>query len=529
MRDFQRPGRSPVFAGNGMCATSHPLAAQTAVQLMQAGGNAVDAAIGAAMVLNICEPQMTGLGGDAFALIDKPGADGIIALNGSGRAPAGLDPDILRAAGHGAVPVRDVAAVTVPGAVDAFCRLSQAHGALPLAEVLAPAIHYAEAGVPVAPRAAFDWAIAARDGLLANDAARRDYLASATAPAPGDLFRAPGQAEVLRRIAAEGRKGFYEGEVAEDLVASLNAMGGSHTLADFAATEATWGSPVSGRYKGVELVEHPPNGQGATAILMANILAEFDLAALDPFGAQRAHLEAEAAKLAYDARNRFIADARLTTRLDHMLAPETAKALAALIDPKRAMQAAAPLTEAVHRDTVYLTVVDRDLMSVSLIYSVYHSFGSGLASDKFGILYQNRGAGFTLEAGHPNEAGGGKRPMHTIIPGMLRENGRVTMPFGVMGGAYQPNGHARVLTNIVDYGLDPQTALDAPRSFSDSGEMRVERGYSDAVRAELAAMGHAVTIPEEPIGGAQAIRIDHARGVLEGASDPRKDGIALGY
>lgn len=529
MRDFHLPGRSPVFATNGLAATSHPLAAQTAIALLQAGGNAADAAIGAAMVLNICEPQMTGLGGDAFALIDKPGADGIIALNGSGRAPAGLSAEALRDAGHAAIPVRDVAAVTVPGAVDAFCRLSEAHGKLPLAEVLAPAIRYAENGVPVAPRAAFDWAIAAREGYLVNESARRAYLSGGAAPAVGDLFRAPSQAEVLRRIAAEGRKGFYEGEVAEDLVASLRAMGGSHTMADFAATEAAWGSPVSGSYKGVDLVEHPPNGQGPTAILMANILAHFDLPSLDPFGARRAHLEAEAAKLAYDARGRFIADASHTTRLDHMLAPETASRLAALIDPSRAMPSAAPLTEAVHRETIYITVVDRDLMAVSLIYSVFHSFGSGLASDRFGILFQNRGAGFTLEAGHPNEAGGGKRPMHTIIPGMLRENGRVTMPFGVMGGAYQPNGHARVLTNIVDYGLDPQSALDAPRSFSDAGIMKVERGYSDAVRAELAEMGHAVSIPEEPIGGAQAIRIDHARGVLEGASDPRKDGIALGY
>jgi gamma-glutamyltranspeptidase/glutathione hydrolase len=334
---------------------------------------------------------------------------------------------------------------------------------------------------------------------------------------------------VLRRIAAEGRDGFYRGEVAEDLVASLNAMGGIYTLEDFAATEASWGEPVCGTYNGVELVEHPPNGQGATAILMANILSHFDLAGLDPFGAERAHLEAEAAKLAYDARNRFIADPARTSRLDHMLAPDTARRLAALIDPKRAMQSAAPLAEAVHRDTVYVTVVDRELMSVSLIYSIYHAFGSGLASERFGILFQNRGAGFSLEPGHPNEAGGGKRPMHTIIPAMLREDGKVTMPFGVMGGAYQPNGHVRLLGNIVDYGLEPQAALDAPRSFSDAGEMKVERGYSDAVRAELVELGHAVSVPEMPLGGGQAIRIDHARGVLEGASDPRKDGAALGY
>ncbi len=528
MRDYHLPGRSPVFASNGMCATSHPLAAHTAVTLMEAGGNAVDAAIGAAMVLNICEPQMTGLGGDCFVLLKTAGDDEILALNGSGRAPQGLDAGQLRAAGHTAMPVRDAAAVTVPGAVDAFCRLSEAHGQLGLDRVLAPAIRYAEEGVPVAPRVSFDWQIAARNALLSGHA-REVYLPGGQSPLPGTNFRAPEQADVLRRIAAKGRAGFYEGEVAEDMVAALQALGGSHTLDDFAATQATWTAPISGTYKGVDLVEHPPNGQGATAILMANILARFDLASLDPFGAERAHLEAEAAKLAYDARNRFIADGDYTTRLDHMLAPETADALAALIDPARAMPAAEPLTEAVHKETIYLTVVDRDGMAVSLIYSIFHSFGSGLASDKFGILFQNRGAGFTLEAGHPNEAGGGKRPMHTIIPGMLRENGRVTMPFGVMGGAYQPNGHARFLTNIVDYGLDPQAAIDAPRSFSDAGNMKVERGYSDAVRAQLAEMGHQVSVPEEPIGGAQAIRIHHDTGVLEGASDPRKDGAAIGY
>jgi len=311
-------------------------------------------------------------------------------------------------------------------------------------------------------------------------------------------------------------------------VASLRAAGGVHTMEDFAATRCDATVPVSGGYKGANLVEHPPNGQGATAILMLNILAQFDIAAMDPFGAERAHLEAEAAKLAYDARNRFIADAGHTTRLDHMLSMDTARKLAALIDPKRAMAAPAQVSEAVHKDTIYITVVDRDRMAVSLIYSIYHGFGSGIASDRFGILFQNRGAGFTLTEGHPNELGGGKRPMHTIIPAMLTEGGRVTMPFGVMGGAYQPCGHARVVSNMRDFGMDAQAALDAPRAFSDAGAMKVERGYSDEVRRALADMGHQVEIPDTPLGGAQAIVI-REDGVLEGASDPRKDGCALGY
>ncbi|MCB2130930.1 MAG: gamma-glutamyltransferase, partial [Rhodobacteraceae bacterium] len=394
-----------------------------------------------------------------------------------------------------------------------------------MAASLAPAIHYAEAGVPVAPRVAFDWPEAE---TRLSGAARGFYLDQGKALCVGQVFRSPGQAEVLRRIASEGRAGFYSGEVAEDMVASLKAAGGSHTLEDFAATACAYTDPVSGSYRDHDLVEHPPNGQGATAILMLNILSHFDLPSLDPLGAARAHLEAEATRLAYDARDRFIADPDHTSRLGHMLAPETAAGLAALIDPSRAMDRVTERTEAVHRDTVYITVVDRDRMAVSLIYSTYWGFGSGIASDRFGILFQNRGAGFTLTPGHPNEAGGGKRPMHTIIPAMLCQGGRVRMPFGVMGGAYQPTGHARFVTNHLDYGMNLQAALDAPRAFAVDGSLKLERGYSPSVAAELEAMGHRVIEADEPLGGGQAIRIEDS-GVLTGASDPRKDGCALGY
>lgn len=485
----------------------------------------MDAAIAGAILLGFCEPQMTGLGGDCFVLFKPAGSETIHAMNGSGRAPAGLNADQLRARGLTAMPLYTADAVTLPGAVDAFCQLSADWGKIGLAQTLAPAIHYAEEGVPVAPRVASDWAEAEH---LLQGRARETLLQNGKALTLGQIFRAPGQAEVLRRIAREGRAGFYEGEVAQDMVASLAALGGTHKLEDFASVKSEYVDPVSGPYANVDLYEHPPNGQGATAILLLKILSHFDIAAMDPLGADRAHIEAEATKLAYDARNRFIADPDQTTRLAHMLAPETAAKLAALIDPKHAMPSAAPLTESVHKDTIYITVVDKDRMAVSLIYSVYHSFGACLASDRFGINFQNRGAGFTLEQGHPNEAAGGKRPMHTIIPGMTAEKGRVTMPFGVMGGAYQPTGHARLISNIVDFGMDPQSAMDAPRCFSGVNGMEVERGYSDAVRSDLVARGHHVIPPEVPLGGAQAIKL-HADGLLEGASDPRKDGCALGY
>lgn len=523
MRDFHLPGRSAVMAMNGMAATSHPLASLTAIETLKAGGTAADAAIAAAMVLNVAEPQMCGLGGDCFVLVKPAGTEAMQALNGSGRAPAGLSAEALRAAGYGKMPIHGIETVTLPGAVDALLSLHAAHGRLPLDQVLAPGIRAADEGVPVAARTAFDWA---DDMPVLRGDARRFYSLNGLAPVAGQVFRAPGQAEVLRRIAREGRAGFYDGEVAADMIASLRTLGGAHTLDDLAATGCDWTKPVSGRYGDVDLLEHPPNGQGATAILLLNILRHFDLAALPPFGAARAHLEAEAAKLAHDARNRFIAET--APRLDHMLAPETAAKLAALIDRARAMPDPTPLTEAIHRDTICLSVVDRDRMAVSLIYSIYWGFGSGLASAKFGINFQNRGAGFTLTPGHPNEAGPGKRPMHTIIPAMLRRAGRVVLPFGVMGGGYQPTGHARLVTNLVDYGMELQAAIDAPRSFAGPDGLAVERGYPNDVRAALAQMGHAVTIPGTPLGGAQAILIGED-GVLTGGSDPRKDGCALGY
>lgn len=526
MRDFHLPGRSPVFGTNGMAATSNPLASKVAIQMLEAGGNAVDAAIAAAVLQGLLEPQMTGIGGDCFVLLKVGGNEEVIALNGSGRAPEALDPEVIRGAGHTTMPTNAPESVTIPGAVDAFCKLSKDFGKLGLAASLSPAIYYMNAGVPIGPRTAYDWKIAA-DHL--QGAARDFFLKDGKPFETGQIFKAPKQAEVLQRIAAEGRAGFYEGEVAEDMVASLQALGGVHTVDDFSIYESDYHEPISGAYKQFEMLEHPPNGQGATAILMNNILAEFDLASLDPMGVERAHIEAEATKLAYDARNRFIADSDLMTRLDHMLDPQTGRDLAAMIDQKKAMKSPAKLSEAVHKETICLSVVDKDLMSVSLIYSVFHSFGSGLASDKFGINFQNRGAGFTLEAGHANEAGGGKRPMHTIIPGMLRQDDKVVMPFGVMGGAYQPCGHSRFVSNLADFDMDIQAAMDAPRCFANDGVLAVERGYSDVVRQGLMDLGHAVETPKVAIGGSQAIWIDRENGVLIGGSDHRKDGAALGY
>jgi len=527
MTDFQSPGRSALIASNGAVATSHPLAAKVAVEMLESGGNAVDAAIAGAILLGVCEPHMCGLGGDMFALVKPAGSEEIVGINASGRAPAGLDAAALRAGGAEEMPEIGVHSIVIPGAVAGFDMLARDYGLKGLDAALAPAIRYFDEGVPVAPRVAFDWA---RNVETLMGVARDQYLANGAAPGLGQQFRLPGQAEVLRRVAQHGAKAFYEGEIAADMGAALAAAGGAHRAEDFAAAAADYVAPISGSYRGVEVVEIPPNGQGATALLILGILEALGPAPTDPMSAERVHLEAEATKLGYAARNEAISDpATMTMPVEDFTSRETAMALAARIDRARAQPMPVKPIGRPHRDTILITVVDRDRMAVSLIYSLFNSFGAGISSERFGILFNNRASGFTLEPGHPNEAAGGKRPLHTIIPGMVREGGHVVMPFGVMGGPYQAAGHARFISNLVDYGMDPQAAIDAPRAFAEAHELRLEHWYGEEVAAALTAMGHPVVRPAAGIGGAQAIRIDRERGVLIAGSDPRKDGIALGY
>jgi gamma-glutamyltranspeptidase / glutathione hydrolase len=528
MHDYQGPGRSVAFARQAMCCTSHPFAAKTALDVLGRGGNAVDAAIAGAVVLGFCEPMMTGLGGDVFAIVRTPGTDRLIGLNGSGRAPSALDAALLRDQAHKTIPLESVHTVTMPGAIDAFDRLLKDHGRLDFTDVLAPAIHYAEHGVPVCRRTAIDWVTF---GPRLHGPGKKHYLNNGRSYVAGQLFASPPQAEALRLIARDGRDAFYKGAIAEDMLTTLRAAGGRHSADDFDKVAATYVDPIEISYRGHDLVELPPNGQGATALLMAKILERFELSALDPNGARRVHLEAEAARLAYGARNRFIGDPESANlRLEHMLSDKTADELAALIDPGRATPAIDERAEAVHRDTVYICVVDEDRTAVSLIYSLFYPFGSGLASDRYGIAFQNRGAGFNLTEGHVNELKGGKRPLHTLIPGFLRKAAESVTPFGVMGGPFQAVGHAHLLSNLVDFDMDLQEAIDGPRSFADpaTGQLSLEAGFSEAVAADLAAMGHKVARAPIGMGGAQAISVDLKSGLLTGATDPRKDGVALG-
>ena len=527
MRDFQQPGRSMVHGTRGMAATSHPLATATAVEILRAGGNAVDAAVAACAAQGVVEPQSTGIGGDCFALYAPGGRVPPVAINGSGRAPAGLSVDWFRAQGIETIGFESAHAVTVPGAVGTWEWLLEQHGTMGLDQVLQPAIRYAEEGFVVHSRVAHDWAQNV-DKLQACANARAIYLPGGRAPQVGALHRLPALADTLRLIAKEGSTAFYRGRIAEDIAAHLQAHGSLMTQDDLAAFAPQAVEPISTNYRGFDIYECPPNGQGIIALLILNILEGFDLAGLDPVGAERLHLEAEATRLGYRDRAALIADPdEVDVPTDALLSAGYADAMRRHISGAQAMPPELPPGYPAHGDTVYLTVVDGDGNAISFINSLFAAFGSGLCTAS-GVVLQNRGASFVIDADHPNRIAGGKRPMHTIIPGMVGQGENAVMPFGVMGGHFQACGHAHFLTNLIDYRMDPQAALDCPRAFHFGGVLTLETTIADETAQALAALGHRVEWADVPHGGGQAIAIDRATGILTGASDPRKDGCALG-
>lgn len=508
-----------------MAATSHPQATLAAIEILKAGGNAIDAAIAAVAVQGVVEPQMTGIGGDCFALY-APRADRLTALNGSGRTPAATDPIKYAERDERDIPPASPESVTIPGAIDAWCRLVADHGSMSLEQIFSPAIAAAEDGFRITPRVAADWQ-RFRPRLEQYPPARAQFLPNGAVPDTGDKRMQPALGKTLRKIAREGRDAFYTGEVAEEIVSLLRGLGGAHALDDFAAHTSDYVTPISANYRGYDVMECPPNGQGLTALMMLRILHGYRVAKLSEL--DRIHLLAEATKASYRARDAFFCDPA-THNIDpaHFLLDGYIDVLRAKIRLDRA--SSSEIWEDVeHRDTVYVTVVDRDLNAVSLINSLFYPFGSGIYAPKSGVLLHNRGWSFRAKPGHPNSLAPCKRPMHTIIPGMLMQNDRVVMPFGVMGGHYQATGHANFLSNVLDLGMDIQAAAEAPRSFAFDGILSLETTISPTIREALIARGHDARFSEVPIGGCQAIQVDHARGVLLGASDHRKDGLALGY
>jgi gamma-glutamyltranspeptidase/glutathione hydrolase len=528
-RDFELPGRSEALSMRVMAATSHPLATLTALDVLRRGGNAMDAAVAAVALLGVVEATQTGIGGDCFVLYMRRGEGEIIALNGSGWAPAAASLDRYLGRGVTSIPSDSADAVTVPGAVASWARLISDHGTMKLAELLQPAIVAAEEGYAVTERVARDWARQA-DKLRKNKTAASIFLPNNTAPRPGDIHRQPALAAALRSIASDGPAVFYEGWVAQDMVDTLRAAGGSHTLEDFSAYTPEYVTPIGIGYREYEVWECSPNGQGVVPLVMLKALEGFDPSKWKPLSVERSHVLSEIGRQAYADRDCFIGDPRMGgVPVEALLSGERSAQLRARMSMGRRMEDVTPFPIPDHRDTTFIAVVDSDRNTVAFINSIFDDFGTGIVSPAAGVIFHNRGSGFVIERGHPNAIAGRKRPLNTIIPAMVTRKGKAVMPFGVTGGQFQPFGQVQFLTNVIDYGMGIQAAIDAPRIFALGETLQVESTVPASVVSGLAALGHHVVRAENPLGTAQAIWIDWQAGVLRGGADGRRDGLAAGW
>jgi gamma-glutamyltranspeptidase / glutathione hydrolase len=524
--------RMPVVAGRGVVATSQSLAAQAGLHMLRQGGNAVDAAIASAIALTVVEPTSNGIGADAFALVWDGAA--LHGLNGSGRAPAAHTLDLFRGRGLREMPPRGWLTVTVPGAPATWRDLHARFGRLPFASLFEPAIEYAEHGYPVTPMTAAAWSAAVQLYTPANTGPEfrawfETFAPQGRAPRAGEFWSSPGHARTLRLIAASEAAAFYEGEIAAAIEAFARSTGGHLTGADLAAHTSTWVEPIGTSYRGFDVWEIPPNGQGITALIALNILEGFDLGRYPRESTESYHLQLEAIKLAFADAGRYVAD------MEHAAVPVRGLLDKGYAAGRRRLigERAIPPAAGTPPDggTVYLCAADADGMMVSLIQSNYNGFGSGIVVPGAGIALQNRGRGFSLEEGHPNVVAPGKRPYHTIIPAFLTREGRAIGPFGVMGGFMQPQGHVQVVVNQVDYGMNPQAALDAPRwRWVEGMEIELEAGVPQQVMHGLAARGHAVTVnPRPALFGKGQIIARQENGAYVAGTEPRADGGAAVY
>jgi gamma-glutamyltranspeptidase/glutathione hydrolase len=522
-----------IITRQGIVAAEQPLAAEAGASILARGGNAVDAALAANAVMGVVAPMMCGIGGDLFALVYDARTGQLYGLNASGWAPEALTIPFIRRQGFTNMPQSGIHSVTVPGAVEGWGKLNRRFGRKPLKQLLTPAIRYAEEGFPVSELVGDYWAAALP--LLRRDAnAARTYLPAGRAPRVGEIFRNPDLAEAYRLIAAQGARVFYEGTLAQRLVAHAARCGGALRAEDLRRFSAQWVAPISTRYRDWTAYEIPPNGQGIAALLMLNLMEQYPLREQGHLSAESLHTMIEAKKLAYADLRRYVADpAFVRVPVAGLLDKEYARQRAKLIDPKLAraqVEAGRPL--AAGTDTTYLCAVDAEGNLVSLIQSNYNSFGSGLVPDGAGFALQNRGGLFGLEADHPNALAGRKRPLHTIIPGFM-ERGSTRIAFGIMGGWNQAQAHAQFVAQVADYGLNLQAALEAPRftKMTFAGrDVQVESRIAVAVREQLEARGHQLQVLgpfAQSVGGGQAVMRDAAAGVNYGASDPRKDGAAI--
>jgi gamma-glutamyltranspeptidase/glutathione hydrolase len=537
-----KPTRSVVMARRGMVATSQPLAAQAGLDILQAGGNAADAAIAANAVLGVVEPMSCGLGGDLFVLYWDSKTERLYGLNASGRSPLKLSLDVCKEKQLAELPVEGPLSWSVPGCVDGWEELRERFGSKPLADLLEPAIRYSDEGFPVSDIIASGWAGSA-EKLKAYPDSATTWLIDGKAPQPGEVFRNPRLAATLRTIAEGGRDAFYKGPIAEKIVAFSEANGGYFSAEDFEKHASEWVEPASTTYRGYDVWELPPNGQGIAVLQMLNLLEPYNLAAMKHNSPEYLHLLVEAKKLAFADRAKFYADPAFNEApVTGLISKEYATTQRKRIDPNQAatdVPAGDPKLKS--GDTIYLTVVDKDGNACSLIQSIYFGFGSQMTAGDLGFCLQNRGSLFALDSAHANCLAPGKRPFHTIIPGMVTKEGKPWFCFGVMGGDMQPQGHVQVLLNIIDFGLNVQQAGDAPRirhlgsatptgqpMTPGGGSVVVEPGISAATLEALKGKGHVIGTESDGFGGYQGILID-ANGVLHGGTDKRKDGAAVGY
>lgn len=533
--------RSPIIGRGGMVASSQPLATAAGLAILARGGNAVDACVAVAAAENVTEPNMTGIGGDCFALVYQAETQQVTALNGSGRAPAGLTLERLHAKGFGTamglepLPPYDPHTITVPGACAGWCDAMERYGRLTLTDVLAPAIELAEEGYPVAPMTAVLWS-AGVASQLSNSPGGRELLIDGRAPYPGEIFRNPTLARTFRAVAEGGADAFYRGEISAAIAGTVQAQGGVMTEEDLAAHRSQWVEPISTEYRGHRVWECPPNGQGLAALLALNIVRGFDLTEHEPLGVERMHLLIEAMRIAFADARHYIADPDVEEiPIAELLSESYAVERRKLFDPGRTNPDATFGVPVASSDTVQFCAVDADGNACSFINSNYMSFGTGIVPDGFGFTLQNRGHNFSLEPGDKNVLAPWKRPYHTIIPGLItREDGSLYGPFGVMGGFMQPQGHLQVAVAMLDDALDPQAALDRPRFCIENGEasgsLTAEDGIPEATLDALRDRGHSLRVLRGfgriGFGRGQIIRRDPS-GALWGGSDPRADGTAM--
>ena len=512
-----------------MAATSHPSATFIAIDVLRKGGNAVDAAVAAMALLSVIEPTQTGIGGDCFALLMRGGEGEVVALNGSGWAPEAATVDFYEGNGIAAIETESAHAVSVPGAVASWARLVADHGTMELGALLGPAIEAAEQGYPITERVARDWGKQV-DKLRRNPAAAKAFLFHGAAPQPGTVHCQPELATALRSIAAEGPTAFYSGWIARDMVEALRALGGLHTIDDFARFAPEYVDPISVSYHDYRLWECPPNGQGVAPLMMAKALEGFDSAAWRHDSIERFHVMAELARQVFADRDCFVGDPHMGgPPTEALIAEARAAKMRARVTLGGRIEDLTPVPLPEHRDTAFVAVVDKDRNTIALINSIFDDFGCGIVSPRSGVIFHNRAGGFVLTRGHPNAIAPRKRPLNTIIPALLTRDGKAVMSFGVTGGHFQPFGQIQIMTNILDYGMGVQESIDQPRIFARGDQFNVEGTVPGAVVDGLRKLGHNVTRAENPLGTAQAVWIDWEHGLLRGGADGRRDGIALGW